>query len=128
MKDMAEFSRLCISSGSLSNLRSITISQYADLPTWGSHFLDMLSLSPLEFFHISSAGGDIGRALSEDFVDKLLSAHGHRLRRFSVQRMHISMGAIHDICLRCPNLEELFVVVELEQVVSDSIFIPISFR
>ena len=125
---MAEFSRLCINSGALRNLRSITISQYADLPSWGSHFLDMLSLSPLEFFHISSAGGDIGRALSEEFVDKLLSTHGHRLRRFSVQRMHISMAAIHDICQRCPNLEELFVVVELEEVVSDSVSVPISLR
>ena len=117
---MADFSRQCRSHDALKNLKFITISHNADLHSWGDHLLDVLSTTSLEMFHISSSGGEARRALTDDFVEKLITAHGRRLKRFSVQRMYISMSAIEDICRRCHTLEELFVVVEVEDVVSSS--------
>ncbi|KAH8102069.1 hypothetical protein BXZ70DRAFT_1016133, partial [Cristinia sonorae] len=116
--DMSEFSQQCRINGSMRRLTSITLTvgPSTGLSSWGKHVLELLSESPLEMFHISTAGGDVGRALPHDFVQHLVTIHGRRLRRFSVQRMHISVASVEDICHRCPNLSELFVVLEMDDV------------
>lgn len=78
----------------------------------------MLSTSPLQRFHISTVGGEIGRSIGDEFCSKIIDSHGERLTRFSVHRMRISLDAVKDICRRCVVLEELFIVVEQESLVS----------
>jgi len=116
--DMAIFSERCRNSDVLDHLKSVTltVNQHIDLPSWMNNVLDMLESCPLEMFHISTAGGDVGRTLTDAFVKQLVSSHGHRLKRFSVQRIPISTTAIEDICLRCPVLQELFVVVDIDDI------------
>ncbi|KZT08057.1 uncharacterized protein LAESUDRAFT_724042 [Laetiporus sulphureus 93-53] len=111
--DMSHFSKRCASSGALSRLRSITLSVREQHPVnWDAHVLSLLASAPLEHFHISTVGGLVGPALDERFCTAIVDAHGSRLRRFSVHRMRMNISSIADICRRCPQLEQLFIVVE----------------
>ncbi|CCM00826.1 uncharacterized protein FIBRA_02868 [Fibroporia radiculosa] len=111
--DMARFSQDCVRSGALSHLGSITLTvNVQSSPTWEKDVLALLASAPLERFHISTVGGHVGPALSESFCTSIVNAHGHRLRRFSVHRIRMSMLSIDDICRRCVELEQLFIVVE----------------
>ncbi|KAJ7800694.1 hypothetical protein B0H14DRAFT_3092546 [Mycena olivaceomarginata] len=49
---------------------------------------------------------------TDDFWRALVDAHGPRLTRVSVHRMAISLRAVEDVCVRCPALKQLFVVVD----------------
>ncbi|KII93204.1 hypothetical protein PLICRDRAFT_151711 [Plicaturopsis crispa FD-325 SS-3] len=112
--DMAEFSRRCLRSGTLSHLRSITLTvqPHTAVGTWMRHVVDLLSKSPLEVFQIYSSGPTFEATLADEFWADIVSVHGQRLVRFSVHRLHINMAAIDDVCRRCTALEELFVVAE----------------
>ncbi|KAG2095081.1 hypothetical protein BD769DRAFT_1655447 [Suillus cothurnatus] len=48
--------------------------------------------------------------IADDFWKTIVTMHGSRLKRFSIDRMTISVGALHDVCSRCSVLEQLFVV------------------
>lgn len=104
----------------MSRLRSITLTVYlhVGLSTWESQVLELLASSQLEQFHISTAGGHVGPALSDTFCASLVATHGVRLTRFSVQRMQMSLQAIELICRSCSELQQLFVVVEQRSLVS----------
>ena len=119
-QDMGIFSERCNRSGALSRLRSITLTvdEHTSLVEWQQHVLSLLSNAPIQRFHISTVGGHVGHRLSDDFCAAIVSAHGHRLTRFSVHRMRMSIGAIADICRRCVVLEQLFIVVEQNDLVS----------
>lgn len=54
----------------------------------------------------------------DDFVTDLISAHGPRLKRFSLHRLPISLKALDDVCTGFTRLEQLFIVVEQEDLVS----------
>jgi len=115
--DISDFGKRCNESNALHRLRSITLtidSQTAgDIPKWLQGVEALLSFSPIEVFQIYStyAYFDAGTMSAMDiFCSKIVSTHGRRLARFSVHRMRISMDAILDICLRCKELEQLFVV------------------
>ncbi|TBU47149.1 hypothetical protein BD309DRAFT_1057210 [Dichomitus squalens] len=112
--DMGVFSDRCNHAGTLSRLRSITLTvdEHTSLVEWQQEVLSLLSNTPIQYFHISTIGGHVGHRLSDDFCSAVVSAHGHRLTRFSVHRMRMSIGAIADICRRCIVLEQLFIVVE----------------
>ncbi|KAM5546113.1 hypothetical protein V8D89_000239 [Ganoderma adspersum] len=112
--DMGIFSDQCNRAGALSRLRSITLTvdEHTSLAVWQQHVLNLLSNAPLQRFHISTVGGHVGHRLGDDFCSAIVTAHGSRLTRFSVHRMRMSIGAIADICRRCTALEQLFVVVE----------------
>ncbi len=69
-------------------------------------------------FHVSSLGGEVGVDVSDDLCAAIISDHGHRLKRFSVHRMRVSPVAVEDICHRCVNLEQLFVTMEQDSLVS----------
>ncbi|KZT34733.1 hypothetical protein SISSUDRAFT_1072038 [Sistotremastrum suecicum HHB10207 ss-3] len=114
--DMEELSGHCTSHNLTSLLRSLTLTMPSsgNIDKWFNQVLSLVKESPLEEFQIYTVGGDLvtGRALSEDFVARLVGAHSHRLRKFAVQRLRTSMQVIGMICQNCPMLEQLYVVVE----------------
>ncbi|PPR07496.1 hypothetical protein CVT26_013465 [Gymnopilus dilepis] len=112
--DMQLFAKQCIDYDALRRLRSVTLTvqQQVSMKEWISGVIDLLSLSPLELFQIYSTGAFFESPMTDDMWQKLISAHGTRLVRFSIHRMLISLEAIRDICIKCINLEQLFVVVE----------------
>lgn len=87
------------------------------VPAWTTQVLELLSTSPLEEFHISSNGGEVGLDISTEFCSAIVSSHGLNLRRFSVHRLRMNLAAVRDICRRCPNLEQLFVTMEQDDLV-----------
>ncbi|KAI0366515.1 hypothetical protein BV20DRAFT_640211 [Pilatotrama ljubarskyi] len=118
--DMAAFSERCNRAGTLSRLRSITLTvdEHTSLNEWQQHVLSLLSNAPLQQFHISTIGGHVNHRLSDDFCRAIVTAHGSRLTRFSVHRMRMSIVTIADICARCTALQQLFIVVEQKDLVS----------
>lgn len=56
---------------------------------------------------------EISRLLS-----RLVKTHGERLKRISVHRMDVDLEVIKDICVNCSALEELFIAVEPDKLVS----------
>ncbi|KAF7967513.1 hypothetical protein HWV62_34040 [Athelia sp. TMB] len=115
--NMAEFSRLCIGSTALRRLRKITLTIDAlhsnNIPEWLGQVKNLLLSAPLEIFQIYSTFAHFDAAsmgAMSNFCSTLVGAHGHRLTRFSIHRMHISTESIVEICKKCPSLEELFVV------------------
>ena len=121
---MGIFSENCNRTGTLSRLRSITLTvdEHTSLVEWQQHVLGLLSNAPLQQFHISTVGGHVGHRLSDDFCSAIVSAHGSRLTRFSVHRMRMNISAIADICRRCMVLQQLFIVVEQNDMVSIHIY------
>ena len=81
---------------------------------------ELVSSSPLEYFQLSSTPlvEDLKGIQLDDFVATLISAHGPRLKRFSINRLPISLETLHEICAGFTNLEQLFTVVEREDLVS----------
>ncbi|KAJ7349851.1 hypothetical protein DFH08DRAFT_958799 [Mycena albidolilacea] len=99
----------------LARLHSFTLSVYT--PAWLTHGLTLLAHAPpLEiiqpyaadplFLHPTAA------VETDDFWRALVDAHGPHLTRVSVHRMAISLRAAEDVCVRCPALRQLFVVVD----------------
>jgi hypothetical protein len=54
----------------------------------------------------------------DDLVASFVSTHGLRLKRFSLHRLPVSLKALDYVCVGFPNLEQLFIVVEQEDLVS----------
>jgi len=118
---MSQFSADCIYRNILQDLGSITLTthQQSSLNIWTADVLAMLDNSPLEYFQIHSTNAFIEASRPTDtFWEAIVSKHGSRLKRFSVQRMLISLDSIADICTRCGNLQELFLVAEKHSLVS----------
>ncbi|KAH9931561.1 uncharacterized protein B0H18DRAFT_989967 [Fomitopsis serialis] len=109
--DMANFSDLCARHNALARLRSITLTVDGS-PTWKTDVLSLLHPAPLEQFHISTIGGDVGPAFGEEFCNAIVDRHGRRLRRFSVHRLRMNLASVNYICRGCEQLEQLFVVIE----------------
>ena len=87
---------------------------------WRKNIPDLVSSSPLEYFKLYSTRlfREANRVQLDDFVATLIATHGQRLKQFSINRLPISRKALHDICTRFPNLEQLFVIVEPKDLVS----------
>ena len=51
-------------------------------------------------------------------LSRLVKTHRERLRRISVYRILIDLEVIKHICMNCPALEELFVMVEPDKLVN----------
>ncbi|KAL1689856.1 hypothetical protein GGG16DRAFT_114596 [Schizophyllum commune] len=60
----------------------------------------------------STAGASPHSSPTDSFCMRLVALHSHRLTRFAVYKMVLSLHAIDAICAGCPKLEQLFVVVE----------------
>lgn len=116
---MFAFSRLCMNSGTLNHLRSITLTvhQQLSMTQWMDDVLNLLSSSPLEVFQLYSTGAFFESPTTDEFWATLVSHHGRRLIRLSIHRMLISLKAIDNICMKCTALEQLFVVIEPNRLV-----------
>lgn len=81
---------------------------------------DLVSSSPLECFQLYSTplAQDLKGIQLDYLVAALISAHGPRLKRFSINRLPISLEALYHVCTRFTSLEQLFIVVEQEDLVS----------
>lgn len=115
--DIDRLSELCADSQALRRLRSVTLTvetrQAKSEHSWAQAVVKLLAASPLEFFHISSLGGELhAGGLDAQFCADIVSAHAARLRRFSVHRLRMRRASVRDICARCPRLEQLFVVLD----------------
>ena len=113
-QDIAVFADLCVSSGALRRLRSVTLTIYfqMSLMDWVKDVVHLLSTSPLEIFQIYSAGLSLDSPISDELWSQLILTHGKRFLRISVHRILISWEAIHSICVQCAKLEQLFLVVD----------------
>ena len=87
--------------------------------TWAKDIPSLVSASPLEYFQLygTTMINNQGAQL-DDFVASLISVHGPRLKRFSLHRLPISLKALDDVCTGFTSLEQLFIVVEQEDLVS----------
>jgi hypothetical protein len=107
----------------LQTLSSITLtvpsSKDCSLDSWTTEVSLLLSSAPLREFQLYSIGGDIEfcRHLPELFVKNIINDHGSRLRKFAVQRLHTSLTAVDLICCGCPQLEQLFIVLHVKDLV-----------
>ena len=114
---MAAFANLCISSGALRRLRAFTLTTYFQMD-WVKHVVHLLSDSPLEIFQIYSARLSLDCPVTDELWTQLILTHGKRLLRISVHRTLISWEAISSICVQCIKLEQLFLVVDPDLLVS----------
>jgi len=87
--------------------------------TWAQEIPSLVSSSPLEYLQLY--GTTIlkdNEARLDDFVASLISVHGSRLKRFSFHRLPISLKVLDVICTGFANLEQLFITLEEEDLVS----------
>lgn len=117
---MAQFSFRCSQNRNLCRLQSMTLTVHHGTPldTSLQNIATLLAAAPLERFHIYSTDAVSKIPDSNDFWDTMINNHGRRLKRISLHRMLVSFRTIKDFCSRCPNLEQLFVVVEQNMIVS----------
>ncbi|TRM67073.1 hypothetical protein BD626DRAFT_484681 [Schizophyllum amplum] len=112
--DMDAFASLCSAHQTLAHLSSITltVNQHIPIERFTSDTLSLLANCPLERVHIYSTGVVFESSATDEFCLSLIATHGAQLRRFAVYKMILSMRAIDATCELCPQLEQLFVVVE----------------
>jgi hypothetical protein len=110
--DMTNFNIICNEHQAFRRLRSFTLAVHIESPfqTWSSDVTELLSTAPLEILQIYATTPTPEVIIADDFWKTIVTMHGSRLKRFSIDRMTISVGALHDVCSRCSVLEQLFVV------------------
>jgi hypothetical protein len=119
-KNLPEFDRRCRSAQLLRRLTSLTITiEHVPLkPTWMKDMPLLVSSSPLEHLQLHAIAV-LMDTRADDLVAALISTHGPRLKRLSLHRMTISLGVLDEACTGFTNLEQLFVFVRQEDLVSD---------
>ncbi|KAF9078782.1 hypothetical protein BDP27DRAFT_1206321 [Rhodocollybia butyracea] len=127
--DMLQFRLDCTRMNAFHRLRSITltVNHQTSLDIWANEVAALLPKTvPLETFQIYSSGAFIeSQPGTERLWADLVTAHKHRLVRFSVHRILLSLSAIEDICRRCTKLEQLFIVIEQSSVNNLSRCLPL---
>ncbi|KAJ7678646.1 hypothetical protein B0H17DRAFT_1235546, partial [Mycena rosella] len=108
--NLAALTALCVESPALASLTSLTLSVHTE--AWLTSVSALLAGAPLEIFQIYATSAFVQTTATEVFWRDLTTAHGARLTRFSVHRMLVSLPTIEDVCMRCPALTRLFVVVD----------------
>ena len=118
-KNLPEFDLQCRKAQLLNRLTSLTIT--INYPLWNSLWAkdipSLVSSSPLECLQLYAATV-IKEGRLDDFVTSLISVHGSRLKRLSLHRLPISLKALDEVCTGFINLEQLFIAVEQEGLVS----------
>ncbi|KAF8635641.1 hypothetical protein AX15_000276 [Amanita polypyramis BW_CC] len=112
--DMTDFSRRCTAMGAMRHLRSITLTphqQSQPLEPWLEDVLLLLAPAPLEVFQMYPPDAFIASPVTNKFWQALVTMHGGRLTRFAVHRMVIGWDTVRDVCERCGQLEQLFIVI-----------------
>ncbi|KAG1719184.1 hypothetical protein EDB19DRAFT_1787029 [Suillus lakei] len=110
--DMTRFNNICKEHRAFRRLRSITLAVHIETPfrTWTGDVTELLSTAPLEILQIYATTPTAKVVIADEFWKTIVTMHGSRLKRFSIDRMTISLDALRDICSRCSVLEQLFVV------------------
>ncbi|KAJ7023561.1 hypothetical protein C8F04DRAFT_1401610 [Mycena alexandri] len=108
--NIAALSAHCAGSNALARLQSFTLSIHTE--AWLAAAAALVVPAPLEAIHLYATRAFTPTAAGDAFWQDLVSLHGARLTRVSVHRMSISLPAIADVCVRCPALQELFIVVD----------------
>ncbi|KAF9781381.1 hypothetical protein BJ322DRAFT_1080740 [Thelephora terrestris] len=106
--DVPEFDRRCrLKPHLLSRLTSLTIT-IDRASAWKEAVSSLVTLSTLECLLLCGSPRitDTG-AQMDDFVTTLVSAHGSRLREFSLHRVLISPQALGDVCVGIKGLRRL---------------------
>ncbi|KAL4253257.1 hypothetical protein ABKN59_004757 [Abortiporus biennis] len=112
--DMEHFAKECHAKQTLTRLRSITLTvpiTSQSTTAWMRHVELLLSSSSLQHFHISTVGGEVSQEFDTKFCERIVRVHGNTLRRVSVHRLRMSIEAIDLICRLCPHLQQLFIVL-----------------
>jgi hypothetical protein len=97
---------------------TITIEHVPLKPTWIKDIPLLISSSPLEHLQLHAIAVRLDMR-ADDLVAALISTHGPRLKRLSLHRMTISLRVLDEACTGFANLEQLFVFVSQEDLVSD---------
>ena len=112
---------VCAKAGGLSALHSFASTIYYKPLTnaWITGTELFLKQSPLEVFQsfMSESEFDSDGALADTFCVRVVNQHRDHLVRFSFHRQCISLGAVENVCISCPRLEELFVAVKFTEMV-----------
>lgn len=110
----------CAQAGGLTSLRSFTMTVYLKSMTeaWINATELLLKESPIEVFQSYMSHSYRKEALAISFCFRIVSQHRDHLVRFSFQPQRIGLGAVEHVCISCPKLEELFVVIEYAEMVS----------
>lgn len=58
------------------------------------------------------------QALVNDMCTRVLDIHGPRLRRFGFHRIRLSMNVVEEVCRKCTGLEQLFMLIDPEDLVN----------
>lgn len=86
---------------------------------WIDSIVALLSASPLDLFQAYAT--DRETALDAPTVDVLINrivrSHGHRLTRLAVHRARLRLRTIDGICTACPNLRQLFMLIDCADLV-----------
>lgn len=114
---MLALGEACTKAGGLTSLRSFTLTTRPQNSTksWMNGTELLLSGSSLEVLQIYVP--DLAVALSDQFFIGVIEQHRDHLVRFSFHRSCISLDVIEQLCLGCPMLEELFVVIHHNRMV-----------
>ena len=123
-KDLPGFGRHCREAQLLNRLTSLTITISLPLlkSKWAKDIPSLVSSSPLEYLQLYGITEikDNGEVQLDNFITTLISVHGPRLKRFSLHRLPVSLKALDCACAGFTNLEQLFIVVEQQDLVSSS--------
>jgi len=116
--DMLTLGEACTKAGSLTSLRSFALTTPPKISTeaWMSGTALLLSGSSLEALQIYVPDSDSVAALADQFFVGVIDQQRDHLVRFSFHRSCISLDVIEHLCVSCPRLEELFVVIHHEKI------------
>ena len=121
---MSALAGACEKAGGLRSLRSFTFTLLPEQATdaWMNGTVSVLEKSPLEFFQVYAPDSVLQGALADQFCVRIVDRHRDHLVRFSFHRLRLSLGTIDHVCLSCTKLEQLFMVVNHEEMVYFSLF------
>lgn len=57
------------------------------------------------------------QALVDDFCRRVVDNHGATLKRFSFHRIRLSLSVVEEVCRKCADLEQLFMLIMPEELV-----------
>jgi len=116
---MLTLGEACTNAGGLTSLRSFTLTTRPEISTeaWMSGTALLLSGSSLEVLQIYVPDSDSVAALADQFFIGVIDQQRDHLVQFSFHRSCISLDVIEHLCVSCPRLEELFVVIQHEKMV-----------
>ncbi|KAI0311408.1 hypothetical protein OF83DRAFT_1151190 [Amylostereum chailletii] len=112
--DIVALSGECARAGFLTSLESFTLTIRPDLLTdaWIDGASRLLSHSPLEAFQLYATDTTSKSYSADALCARIVAAHGPRLARFAFNRLRLTPAAITEVCVRCTELQQLFMLVD----------------